>query len=455
MSFIKKTISYYKKDIIIFLITFIPFLLALFLFYPGILTYDSYYQLNQITTFQFDNWHPFLHTFIELICYKIGGVAGIAFFQILFISILWTIICHYNRKQSKKFIPILLASFFLVLNPLNLLTTITLWKDVFYSFLILLVTFLLQIIIDRNYKCSTKFIIIFSVSLAFLMSLRLNGIIILVLLLPILIFLFYRKDKEHKSFIKLPVFFGLVVVSIMLLNPIFQVKENEKSAVASKVMQGIGAFAYLDLIEDSDQELINTCIPYETLKQVYNPQFSDPIYAKLDEDAMLENQFKFFSMFFKYSLKYPTVMLNYVKDTTMIVWDPTLPDNMIGTTITLGDNRSFFEHELYLQANEKSDLYKTVESFLTTTNENSILKMILYSPAFYLYLTIILSIFLVKWKGKKYLVLLLPNLFNIVSVIPSLPVQDVRYLYGNFLIFYYLFVIVFCARKKKEVKKDA
>ena len=59
------------KDLIIFLIPFITFLYYLKVYDPGVLSFDSYYQLHQIATNHFNNWHPFFHTFIEMLCLKI------------------------------------------------------------------------------------------------------------------------------------------------------------------------------------------------------------------------------------------------------------------------------------------------------------------------------------------------------------------------------------------------
>ena len=60
-----------KFDIVLFLIPFIMFLIALFIYYPGILSFDSYNQLEQIRTGVYSNGHPFIHTLIEMGCLKI------------------------------------------------------------------------------------------------------------------------------------------------------------------------------------------------------------------------------------------------------------------------------------------------------------------------------------------------------------------------------------------------
>ena len=59
------------RDLIIFLIPFLIFIFYLYVYDPGILTQDSFYQMNQIASSNFTNWHPFFHTFIEMLCLKL------------------------------------------------------------------------------------------------------------------------------------------------------------------------------------------------------------------------------------------------------------------------------------------------------------------------------------------------------------------------------------------------
>lgn len=54
-----KLMSLSYKDLIIFLVPFMIFMGYLYIFNPGILRYDSFYQLHQIATSQYNDWHPF------------------------------------------------------------------------------------------------------------------------------------------------------------------------------------------------------------------------------------------------------------------------------------------------------------------------------------------------------------------------------------------------------------
>ena len=137
------------KDLIIFLIPLIIFLFYLYIYNPGILTYDSFNQLHQIATGNFNNWQPFFHTFIEMVCIKIyASPVTIGVVQILSFSIIWTLICKYNRNDDletkKYFFMQVILTFTISLIPINALYSITLWKDVLFSYLVLLLCLLIS-----------------------------------------------------------------------------------------------------------------------------------------------------------------------------------------------------------------------------------------------------------------------------------------------------------------------
>ena len=101
MDFIAEIRKLNYRDLLIFLIPVLIFLSYLSVFNPGIATYDSFNQLHQIASQHFTNWHPFFHTFINMLCLKVySNPISICIFQILVFSTMWTIICNYNRDDN-------------------------------------------------------------------------------------------------------------------------------------------------------------------------------------------------------------------------------------------------------------------------------------------------------------------------------------------------------------------
>ena len=122
------------RDLIIFLIPFVIFSAYLFVFNPGILSFDSFNQLHQIATNEFNNWHPFFHTFIEMLCLKVySNPMSIAFFQIFIFSFMWMIICNYFRRDNNVnnylFLIQIVFTFIISLIPINGIFSILLIKE--------------------------------------------------------------------------------------------------------------------------------------------------------------------------------------------------------------------------------------------------------------------------------------------------------------------------------------
>ena len=142
------------KDLIVFLIPVIIFSYYLYVFDPGILRYDSFNQFYQIASHHFTNWHPFFHTFIEMLLLKIyRSPVSVCIFQILTFSTIWMMICKYYRyeggddkKITRIFILQVLVTSIVCLVPINAVYSITLLKDILFGYYFLLFCFLVSIL---------------------------------------------------------------------------------------------------------------------------------------------------------------------------------------------------------------------------------------------------------------------------------------------------------------------
>lgn len=442
-----KTINKFKKidkcDITIFLLTFISFFLILYILYPGILTYDSYNQLKQIETSSFNDWHPFFHTFLEMICLKIrNNPSSIGIFQILIFSIIWTSICKYNRTNKKLFVIQLIITILIFLNPINPLYAITLWKDILYCYSILLLCFIIEIIYDRKFIISNKFLIFLAIVLAIVFKLRYNGMIVAIITIIILIYFLLKKDKVSKNYLKLPIITIIAILCIQSLNLIYNVESNQKDALASKVIQYIGAFAKENVIENNDRIILSKFINIDNLEYYYSPYLSDTIYdCDFNENIYLNYKKEVYKIVFKYTFKYPQVFFDFALKSTSLIWQIPSPNDMIGTTIETGTDANNNYMEL-VPKNYNEEIYQNFQKILIHTKTDKFLSTILYNSALYFYLTILITIIILFLK-RNYFIIILPSLLNVVSVIPSLPIQDTRYLYNNFLVFYLILVIFF------------
>lgn len=438
-----------KIDICIFATMLILSLGYLFIFYPGILSFDSYNQLEQIKNFEFTTGHPIMHTLIEMICLKIwNSPASIALFQILVFSFTWTLICKYNRKDDNKKVKIiqLIVTVIMSINPIIGTYTITLWKDILYCIVLLQIGFLTQILVEKKFKANNLLIVGLSFTLMFLKAIRYNGMIVSLffsIILIILLFIYDRKTLNFLKFMLICVFFHILFT---IPATIFNVNSSEEQVSGGmfnyKMIQATGAFVVENKLTDEEIVELGKYVNVSLLRQYYNPYYSDPIgKTEMNNQYILDHQNDFNKLFFDLSLKYPKTSIKFWAKSTVILWKIVIPNNSIGTII----NTSIWAENKDINinhVNENTFIYKKTNVIISKTLNNVYLKTILYSPALYLYLSIILLCYL-SIKFKRYLILVIvPNIFNLAGLAISIPVQDARYVYANYLL-YFLILIVF------------
>ena len=453
----KKT-NIYIALVIFFLIPCCSCLFYLYIYNPGILSYDSYNQINQIHTMTFNNWHPFFHTFIELICFKIwDNPMSVGIFQILIISIIWTDICFYFYKKNKNIIYFIIPYsiiLFLVI-PLNAIYSITLWKDILFSYCLLYLTFIIYIIISE--KNLNKVILIkLAIITSFIWKLRPNGK--LSMLVFVTIFLIYLLKKKVN--IKLIVYyFGTLLIFLIFISSltfIFKVENIEKDALATKVAHYFTFCDKNNLLTNNEKKSVNKLINLEEGKLVYNVYYSDPIYSLTNEKVFKKNKKEYMVIILKKIIKNPMKTLEYYINSSSLVWKAVKNDKWVGgvyyTDINSVNNIEHFEAK-----NISKKRYNILNNYVNYFKEGKITSLF-YSPALFMYITIILiTIMTLKTNDKSILMTMIPNFANIFIVSISIPVQDVRYLYSNILICY-IIIIVFVewslGKNEKNYKKN-
>lgn len=450
-----------KKDLVIFLIPFLSFLFYLIIFYPGALSYDSYNQLRQISTFSFNSSHPFFHTYIEMILlFLFKTPASIGMMQILFFSLLWTKICKYNRSKKddkKSFILEIIVSFIIGFNPLNGIMSIVLWKDVLFSYVILWITFLLQKFIDKHFKLNKKDIILVSLLLVISYNLRYNGLVVLVFVTILLLIILFIKDRKSKNYIYLLLLTVFFFFSFNGLNVLFKVKNldvtsKSESVIESELLTMIGNIGREGNITKEEQDEINKFVSYDKLLLHARYNLHDAIVVcDANYEYITKHRSEFFTLLFNIIKENKAITLKYILKENSFIWSIVRLDDSYGYIIKYDSNAPNSYELYYKQIFENTRIYNLMSNYLefSIDNENKILQTIFYSGSLYLYIIIICSILLKKY-GKSNLIILSPLIVIYGGLILTMPVNDVRYYYMTFLIAYYYLVLVFT--NKKDIK---
>ena len=447
------------RDLVIFLIPFILFMYYLYVFNPGVLTFDSFDQLNQIASHNFGTWHPFFHTFIEMLCLNIyPDPKSICVLQILVFSTIWMIICKYNRNddvKTKSFILQVIITLIISIIPINAIYSITLWKDILFSYFVLFSCFLIEILVDKKGNASYLVIAVLSLTLAFICQLRPNGIVIILVLLIVLAFYLFRKNRDSKLYVLLPVLTIIFILLIASLNVAYDVKDNQKDAVFDKTTHILSFYDLNVDISDDDRDKIHEMISEKDIKEKFNIYYTDDTYHVSNESVFDADKASYIKLVIKYSLKNPLKFLEYAFQSSNIVYDITRDSEWIGYvyTIEVEKNRDgFYEkskkepkfsYNNVTSINEGTPEFENLKSFSYFIEQNTVTDTLFDSPASYMYLAfVVLGALYFITRVKEIFLIYLPCLLNIFTIAVSTPYQANRYLYPNLLVFYLLVIIL-------------
>ena len=318
-----KTLNY--NDLKIFLIPIFIFSIYLGVFNPGIATVDSINQLHQIASGHFTNWHPFFHTFIEMLCLKIyPSTLLIGILQILVFSTMWTVICKYNRDDNSKdnttFLLQVIFTFIICMIPINALYSITLWKDVLFSHMVLLVcTSLIRLTKNiGGLKGADYFLLIigcFGTAL-----LRHNGFYAL-FVFPVFCLLLLKK----KGLIIAIIIAGVVFSSTILQHQLLEkgtIEPGEKTeSLAIPIQQIARVVAYDGELTTEQINMIDKVINHNEILTLYNPHIVDPVKFRLDKAYLEEHLNEFFYLWMDVGKNNPDIYIRAWIEETKGYWN--------------------------------------------------------------------------------------------------------------------------------------
>lgn len=447
-------------DVVIFIIILLVFMLAWMAFAPAIMTSDGVGQLNQAYSNNYNDAHPILHSFIIGSITKIfGTVSAVSILQILIFSYLWTMCCKITRDESDsknlKIFQVLLTAI-VALTPVNFMYSITLWKDILYSYSILCLVLCIYIGLKNKFNYTYVQMLITSITLVFIMKFRHNGMPIGIIMFIILLILNfcnnYKIKKKNKT-----LFFILSFTTFLLISYIPQFiycnsesKLTPSSALTTTKVCCMGVLLNQDIeLSSEEYEVINLILEVNTWKDISDPYWGTAIiYNKnFNQQYLNEHIDEFNNVFYKYAKQYPKELIKYFIKANSTAFNIQLK-SWTHTVFTDNNGISEISNGKYETLPKSRTLNLLYLKYIDITMNNKFLYTILYRPAVFMYIAIVLNIYVTfKKKNILYLLLSLPMLLNIGTYIPFIISQEVRYLYPNFLTLYFIILIMGNLRK--------
>ena len=313
-----------------------------------------------------------------------------------------------------------------------------------------------MVMIDKKGNVDYRFIILLSVIMAFIAQLRGNGIYVIAVTLVIYsVYLLWKRNAKMAGLLLV-----LTVTFILLISALdvaYDVDDNAKDAMMTKIAHMLADYDLNLEIEDADRKEIHKLLAEDRINSSFKMTVTDPILHITNAQQYESNKGTYIGLALKYSLKYPQHCLEYLFDSSPMVWN-IVRDHWAGRPYYLSgeqdrlqaDFNTYYGNHHYTPTTPYENLsyvnwgtpaFDTL-NLMALGIEGCLLDTVFNNPALYMYISFILLIIMqIMVKSKEIWLMYVPNLLNIIIVFFSTPIQDYRYLYANLLVCYLLVII--------------
>ncbi|MTP74158.1 hypothetical protein GMB80_14590 [Turicibacter sanguinis] len=238
--------------------------------YPGLMSFDSYYQLEQIKSGIYNDVHPAIHTIFTGFLLKIydSPATAIVFQIVMLCGCIGYIFSYFNKKGISSSFLLSSVIIWSSLAPIQIYTCY-LWKDILYTVGLLGIT-IIFIRIVTIIKLSYKELIILGILLTVVALFRHNGMVVyLISCLSLIVFIVKLKSLNYL----MPIIISFLLI-LFIKGPFydqFNVQSNDngtKYAILAKsvvsVIANDGNYTQEELVKIED------IMPYDVIKRNYN-----------------------------------------------------------------------------------------------------------------------------------------------------------------------------------------
>ena len=322
-------------------ICYLPYFLYLF---PGVMTPDSINQLEQAIGLQpYSNHHPWVHTLIIKLCFNIGNAitgdpeAGIAFYSV-FQMIMGSLTASYvvstlKQLKVKKYI-LILAALFYALVPYNAVFAVTMWKDVLFSYavMIFICATLRDILLlnsaDKGKGAQVVNCIVLMISSLGFCLLRSNGYYAFIITCVAYMAVAIRRLSGMRR-LNIAIMLFALFASAIIKGPVMKAcavtQPDFVESLSIPLQQAANVIIKENNIDDRDNELIVNVIDTTYIADLYEPTFADNIkeLVRAGQPEVLEgNKRDYLGLYIRLGLKYPYDYLDAYRGQTSGYWYP-------------------------------------------------------------------------------------------------------------------------------------
>lgn len=423
-----------------FLPPFLIYMVYFLAFYPAVMSRDSLVQWEQITAFQFEDWHPFFHTLSQWLLTRFWfSPAIVALTQMAFLALVIALSMHYLRKKGVSTAFLFIIALFYGLHPVIASYSVTLWKDVPFSIAVFWLSYLaIRIVHSRGqWLFVWKNRILLSLSLWLSFFFRHNGIApVSGFLIGLILFYAYPWGRFRWQRIR-----SVIIVVLLFLSFVYLVKKPLWKSFAVEggfpginygITHQIAAVVYHGgELTDKEWEFLKNVLPRSYWKRLYDPyQSGDLLYLKAIP-FIKAKQKEYFKVWYGIFQRYPKIMAQHIVQSASLIWRISYPEKSYFYVFCFSappkKYRGMANSKFPSLRNDLKAMYRS----LTGAKYN----WAVTRPALYLYITFFFGLLIwVRYIDVRFLLPLFPLLANTGAIFFTLPVQDTRYMFPVFLI---------------------
>lgn len=438
----------------IIFVAYIPYFLNEF---PGIVSPDSCIEIMTGLGYinPISNHHPVFHALIISIAMNIGktlgnyttGIAIYSIVQMIFTACVFSYTIYYMAKKNVNTGIRLGVLVFFALYPPFAAYSVTMWKDIPFGLIMILFTIcIIELITNKEeFLKSIKNNIIFIIIMILTFLFRNNGIYVVVLTMPFMIFIckYYRK--------RMSIICGIVLISYILVKgPIFSMLNIQEGGIKESLSVPLQQFARItkyqgDKLTTEEKEAIYEFLPVENLAEIYNPILSDPVKNKFNNEAWENDKINFFKLWGKLCLKYPKDAIESFLCNSYGYWYPEAKGVVISYDFVDTQNykNTKFSEEMIQKAREdikyeKSPIIKIqlIDNIKQGIDNRSIpVVSFLFSIGIFVWMLVICIGYVIYKKEYKYLLAYIPIVLLWLTTLASPVACEYRYVYSIFTCF--------------------
>lgn len=313
-------------------ILFVCWMPAFLSLVPGAFSYDAYAEWEQVRTGCLNSHHPVLHVLLAgglaegfyrmTGSYNIGiGVYTIV--QMLFLANILALSIRFLEKRGIGRRGRLAALLFYGFSPVFQLFSICATKDVIFAAFELLFFMSVLLLAENKERFFTGAgpRAVFMAAAFGTMVFRNNGLVIVLLMLPVL---FFFCGKFRRRFI-LPAA-GILMLYGFYAGPVYQMLSvapggiEEMLSVPIQQMARVYRYDHASLAPE-DLELLYRAVPRENL-EAYKPTVADPVKSGFDREGYEANKKELAALWVRWGMEHPLTYINSFLVGTVDFWYP-------------------------------------------------------------------------------------------------------------------------------------